>query len=228
MPSEIRLLSTLGVQGVMEELLPRLEELAGVRVAAASFAPTKVQMEKLAAGEPADVLILTEEAIQALSDEGRVEAGSRMDLAVSLVGLAVCAGAPRPDIGTAEALRRTLLGAGSLVYSRAGASGIFFAGLLERLGIAAEVNAKATIIPSGLTGEPVARGEAELAIQQMSELMLVPGLDIVGALPMELQEPLVFSAAIMRGAAPPAADFLKALGAAFTPELLRRKGLSPT
>jgi molybdate transport system substrate-binding protein len=228
MPSEIRLLSTLGVQGVMEELLPRLEESAGVRVAAASFAPTKVQMEKLAAGEPADVLILTEEAIQALSDEDRVEAGSRMDLAVSLVGLAVRAGAPRPDIGTTEALRHTLLGACSLVYSRAGASGIFFAGLLERLGIAAEVNAKATIIPSGLTGEPVARGEAELAIQQMSELMLVPGLDIVGPLPMELQEPLVFSAAVMRGTAPPAADFLKALGAAFTPELLRRKGLSPT
>jgi molybdate transport system substrate-binding protein len=222
MPTAIRLLSTLGVQGVMEELLPGL----GTQVTA-SYGPTKVQMEKLTAGETADVVILTEEAIRELSAAGRIEPASRVDLAVSLVGLAVRAGATRPDIGTPEALRGTLLAARSLVYSRAGASGIFFAALLDRLGIAAEINAKATIIPSGLTGAPVARGEAELAIQQMSELMLVPGLDIIGPLPMELQEPLLFSAAVMRGAAAQAGDFLQRVAAGFTPKLVQKKGLSP-
>ena len=107
----------------------------------------------------------------------------------SLVGLAVKAGAPKPDIGTAEALKATLLAAQSIAYSRLGASGVFFAELIERLGIAEAVNAKATIIPSGLTGALVARGEAQMAVQQLSELMAVPGLDIVGPLPASLQTP---------------------------------------
>ena len=119
------------------------------------------------------------------------------DVAVSLVGIAVKAGAPKPDIGSVEALKATLLAAKSIAYSRIGASGVFFAELIQRLRIADEVNTKATIIPSGLTAELAARGTVELAVQQVSELMLVPGIDVVGPLPSGADSVTMFSAGVL-------------------------------
>ena len=124
-------------------------------------------------------------------------------------------------------LRATLLAAPSLAYSRAGASGIFFAELLERLGIAEAVNAKATVIPQGLTGELAARGEAALAIQQVSELMAVPGVEIVGRLPEGANTCAVFSAALFADASSGAAAALERIAAALTPAVLRTGGLEP-
>jgi molybdate transport system substrate-binding protein len=154
----------------------------------------------MAAGETADLAILTETAIEAQMARGLLLPGSRVDLARSFVGIAVRAGAPRPDIGSAAAVTRTLLAARSIAYSRAGASGIFFADLIRRLGIEAAVNAKAIIIPEGLTGALVARGEAELAVQQVSELMAVPGIDILGRLPAEIAGITTFSGGVFAGA----------------------------
>ena len=205
----LRLLSTLAVQGALVAEHAALERRLGTTLAA-EFAPTKVLIERLAAGAAADVVILTAEAIADLTTQGRLAPGG-VALAGSLVGIAQAPGLARPDIGSAATLIATLRAARSIAYSRAGASGIFFAGLLERLGIAAEVNAKATVVPEGLTGALVARGEAQYAIQQISELKLVDGIDIIGPLPPDTQTPTIFSAAVTAGAPPRAGALLAAL-----------------
>ena len=194
-PPEVAVMSTLALMGVLRELAPRHERAAVTNIAVA-FAPTAELMKRIGAGEAADVAILTAAAIDELTREGTLAAGSRIDLARSVVGVAVRAGAPKPDIGSPEAFVRALLDARSVAYSRAGASGIFFADLIRRLGIADRVDAKATVIPSGLTGELAAKGEVEVAVQQVSEFMEVPGIDIVGRLPVELGGATVFSGAV--------------------------------
>src|SRR5262245_9722474 len=177
----------------------------------------------------ADVAILTREGIDELVALAHLDRDAVVDLVQSRVGLAVRAGRAKPDIATPEALKRTLLEARSIAYSRIGASGVLFARLIERLGIAEAVNAKATIIPSGLTGELVARGDTELAAQQLSELMLVPGIDIVGPLPLAVQTPGVFSAAVFAGSAhaSPARAFLQSLASADAAAAFRAAGLEP-
>ena len=224
----VEVMSTLGLMGVLRELAPGYEKATGARIAAA-FAPTTALTEQIRAGEAADVAILTAAAIDELTQDGILSADGRFDLARSVVGVAVRAGAPKPDIGTPGAFTRALLDARSLAYSRAGASGIFFADLIRRLGIAERVNAKATVIPSGLTGELAARGEVEVAIQQVSELMEVPGVDIVGPLPAELDAATVFSGALFaasprKGAGMALLRFLSAPDAA---PVYARKGLEP-
>ncbi|WP_424810600.1 substrate-binding domain-containing protein [Roseococcus sp. YIM B11640] len=218
----IQLLSTLGVVGVLEEVLPRL----GFEVAPI-FEPTKKLMERIAAGERGDAVILTSDAVEELLESGVLAAGSRIDFARSHVGMAVAKGAPRPDISTVETFRQTLLAARTVGYSRAGASGIFFAGLLERMGIASEINAKATIIPAGFTGQLLLDGKVELAVQQVSELMAVPGIDLIGRLPQEIQPDTVFSGAVFPGRRPDAARFLAALAAPALAAVYAEKGLEP-
>jgi molybdate transport system substrate-binding protein len=224
----LRLLSTRAVQGALPALLPGFEQATGAQVAI-DFAPTNALLARIKGGDRADVAILTREGVDELAGLGILDGTGAVDLGRSTVGLAVRAGAPKPDIGTAEALTATLLAARSIVYSRLGASGVYFAGLIERLGIADAVNAKATVIPSGLTGELVARGEAELAVQQLSELKAVPGLDIVGAVPASLQTPVVFSAAVFAGSANTdlARDFLQMLASVEAAAAYKAAGLEP-
>ncbi|HEY4251642.1 MAG TPA: substrate-binding domain-containing protein [Roseomonas sp.] len=228
MAAPLRVLTTLGLQKVIEGAVAQLEAAAG-RPLELSFGPTQVQLQRLAEGAEADVVIVTEAGIASLAGQGKVDAATRTDFARSAVGLAVKAGAPRPDIATVEALVATLRAVPSIVYSRQGASGIFFAGLIERLGIADAVNAKATIIPQGFTAAVVAKGEAVLAVQQLSELMAVDGVDIVGPLPDAVQEKLVFTGAVMTGSDAPQAGraLLAALAAACTPDRLAACGLRP-
>lgn len=221
-------MSTLGLMGVLRELAPRYEQAIGAKVVAA-FAPTAVLTERIRAGEAADVAFLTADAIEALTREGTLARVSRTDLARSVVGVAVRAGTPKPDIGSAEAFRRALLEARSVAYSRAGASGIFFADLIRRLGIADRVNAKATVIPSGLTGELAAKGEVEIAVQQVSELMEVAGIDIVGPLPAEFGGVTVFSGGLFSASRRKEAGMalLQFLSAADSAPVYERKGLQP-
>ncbi len=219
----IRMLSTLALSGVLVVLLPRLP--AGLPPVEMQLAPTNVLLERIAAGARGDIAILTDAAVDDLSASGVLDGASRVALARSHVGLAVRQGAMRPDISTAAAVAAALSGARSVALSRTGASGVFMTGLLVRLGIADEVNRRATVIPGGLTGARVVSGEADLAVQQMSELMAVPGLDILGRLPPEIEGLSVFTAALFTRAAPGAADVVAALRAAAA--LMREKGLEP-
>lgn len=169
--------------------------IAGTKIDA-EFGPTLSLLKRVRTGEACDVVVLTREGLDELLAEGAVVASSAIDLARSYVGIAVKAGSPHPDIATEAALRNTLLGARAVAYSKVGASGIYFAQLIERLGIAAEVNARA-IVTSGFTAERLISGEVDLAVQQISELKLVDGNEIVGPIPLSLQTAAVFSAGRM-------------------------------
>ena len=224
----LRVLSTLALKGAVQGLAGRYQAAGGTRIDA-DFAPTLALLARLRAGEPADLVILTREGLAEVVAEGWVAAESCADLARSWVGIAVRSGAPRPDIATEAALRTALLGARSVAYSRLGASGILFAKLIERLGIAAEINARAVIIPQGFTAEKLVSGEADLAVQQISELKQVGGIDVVGPIPHELQTPAVFSAGRMAAASRPAeADrLLRFLTSPEVAPALRQSGLEP-
>jgi molybdate transport system substrate-binding protein len=228
MTTTIRLFSTLALMGAVRNLSDRFEAETGTHIDAV-FSPTVGLLERLRKGEPADVLILTAEALDDLSAKGTVAPETCVDLARSFVGLAVKAGAARPEISTEEALRKTLLGARSVAYSRTGASGIFFAQLIERMGIASEVSARALVVPSGFTAERLVSGEADIAIQQLSELKLVEGIDLVGPLPLDLQTPGVFSGGRVAASerAAQADALLKYLASPAVAPVLRESGLEP-
>jgi molybdate transport system substrate-binding protein len=164
-----------------------------------------------------------------MAREGRVVADSCVDLVRSYVGIAVKAGAAHPDIATEPALRAALLAARSVAYSRIGASGILFAQLIERLGIAAEINARATIIPQGFTAERLVSGEADLAVQQISELKQVTGIEVAGPIPHQLQTPAVFSAGRMAASdkAELSHRLLRFLASREVAPVLRESGLEP-
>ena len=184
--------------------------------------------KEIDAGAAFDVAILTAEVTDDLIKQGKVT-GSRSDIAKSGVGVGVRAGAPKPDISTAEAFKRTLLSAKSVAYSAQGMSGVYFASLLQRLGIADEMRPKSKVQSGVPTGEVAARGEAELAIQQISELLPVAGLDLVGPFPPELQLYTVFSAGLgahakNKAGAQALIDFLSAQK---SNPLLKAKGLEP-
>ena len=226
-PKDVRLFSTLALKGVIERLAAPYQAMAGTRIDA-DFAPTLGLLARLRGGEMADLVILTREGLDELAAEGRLAADSARDLARSFVGIAVKAGAAHPDIASEPALRAALLAARRVVYSRIGASGILFAQLIERMGIAAEINATALIVPSGLTAERLVTGEADLAVQQISELKQVAGVDIVGPIPRALQTPALFSAGRITGSSAMAADhLLRYLASADMAPLLRDAGLEP-
>jgi molybdate transport system substrate-binding protein len=228
MENVVRVLSTLALMGAVRSLAGRYQAAGGARIDA-DFAPTLGLLERLRGGETADVVILTKEALDALAIRGTVVAESCVDLARSFVGIAVEAGARHPDIATEPALRATLLGARSIAYSRIGASGIFFAQLIERMGIASEINARARIIPQGFTAELLVSGEADLAVQQLSELKQVAGVEVVGAIPRELQIPAVFSAGRLAASEKAAQSdaLLKYLASPEVAPVLRESGLEP-
>jgi molybdate transport system substrate-binding protein len=195
----------------------------------ADFAPTLALLKRLRAGEAADLVILTREGLNEVIGEGRVIADSAADLARSYVGLAVRKGAPHPDIANEPALRETLLAARSIAYSRLGASGVYFAQLIVRMGIATEINAKATIVEQGFTAERLVSDEADIAVQQISELKQVEGIEVIGPVPQELQTPAVFSAGRMVNAkqAEAADRLLRYLASLEVVPVLRQSGLEP-
>jgi molybdate transport system substrate-binding protein len=225
---KVRMLSTLGLMGAMRSLSSAFETASGIQVDA-DFAPTLALLKRLRAGEAADLVILTREGLDEMIGEGRVIAGSAADLARSYVGLAVRKGASHPDIANEAALRQTLLAARSVAYSRLGASGVYFAQLIMRMGIAAEINAEATIVEQGFTAERLVSGEADLAVQQISELKQVEGIEVIGPVPHELQTPAVFSAGRMVNAkqAEAADRLLRYLASPEVVPVLRQSGLEP-
>jgi molybdate transport system substrate-binding protein len=181
-------LSTLALKGALDAAAPGLR---------AEFHATQALLKSIAEGATGDVVILTDEGIDALIRDERVLRDTRLALGRSGVGLAVRKGAPKPDIGSLEALKRTLLAAASVAHSKQGASGIYFAGLLERLALADKLK-KRIIVEKGPVAARVASGEAALGAQLLCELVPVPGIDILGPLPAEVQKYYAFSAAVMK------------------------------
>lgn len=232
MTRELSVFSTIAVQSALEELTPQFEVANGVRLLV-TWNTAPVLVKRLQGGETADVLILNRAGIDTMIREGRVLARSEVTLASSATAIAIKAGAVRPDISTPEALKRTLLAARAISYtdpSAGGASGIYFAKLLERLGIAEAVNAKTRFPPpAGLSGDFLLTGEADLAVQQIPELLQVPGIEIVGPLPGDLHMVTVFVAGIeartLQGEVAEALiDFLRTDTAR---DVFRAKGLDP-
>ena len=223
-----QLMCALVVRGAFDAQVVPAFEKAGGRTTI-DWAPTAVIMKTIEAGGTADAVLVLSGAMDRLIADGHVEPESRIDVVRSRYGIAVRAGAAHPDIGTVEALKRTLVEARSVAYSRAGASGIYFAGLLPRLGLAEAVDARATIIPQGFTAEKLVSGEADIAVQQISELLVVPGIEVVGPFPEPVQEVTTFCAAITRGAADRAgaARFLAGLITAEAAAAYSASGLEP-
>ena len=223
--TEIRVFSTIGMRTVLEELVPGFE-LAHDCTVARVYDSSVAAMKRIAAGEAGDVAVFTAAAIDDLIAQGKMAA--RTDLARSFVGIAVRRGARRPDIATPDKFTAALLAAKSVAHSKTGASGLYFVSLTERLGIAEAIRAKAVVI-DGIVGTLAARGEAEIAVQQVSELMQADGVDIVGRLPDELQSITVFSAGMFTASAQPglAHAFVADLASPKHAALIRRKGMEP-
>ena len=206
---EINVMTSGGFAAPYHELVPEYEHATGNTIvtshgASMGNAPDSIPM-RLERGEPADVVILSATALDQLIQQGKVVSGSRVDLVRSKIGMAVRAGAPKPDISTVEALKRTLLQAKSIAYS-ASVSGTYLSTeLFPRLGIAGQIIGKSKRVQSERVGAVVARGDAEIGFQQISELLPIPGIDFVGPLPPEVQKISVFSAGIAAGAKDPAA-----------------------
>ncbi len=199
-PSSVTVMSGLALEVAVNRWLKPAFEAASPYRLEIDWRPTTALMKSIAEGRRADVIIAIDGAMDRLCADGIVRPDTRVCLADSILGVGVREGAPKPDVSTVEAFKRALVGA-RVAYSKAGASGIYFTGLVERLGIAAEVNARAVTIPMGFTGEKVASGEADIAIQQVSELMSVPGVAVAGPFPPEVQTVSTFEAAIFADAA---------------------------
>jgi molybdate transport system substrate-binding protein len=180
-------------------------------------------------GEAVDLVIMARKSLDELTRQGKIVADSRVDVARSGVGIAVRAGAPKPDISSGEAVKKALLAAKSIAYS-SGPSGVYIAGLVQRMGIADQIKSKMKQIPPGeAVGELVARGDAEIGFHQVSELLPIKGIDIVGPLPPDIQEITVFSAGIHTSATQ--ADAAKALAAFLTAPaaapMIKKHGMDP-
>lgn len=222
------LLSTTSTREALRDIIPMFERATGHTVRA-SFTPGSVLSGRIARGADADMLVAPADFSGPLLASGHLVAGSRADFARSFVGVAVRAGSPKPDIRTIDSFRQALLAAASISYSR-GASGLQFSEALQRLGIADTVKGRTVFPESGeLVGTVVARGAAEIGVQQVSELLPVQGIEIVGQLPPELRKDIIYSISALSGrqggaAAPAFVEFLRSPVVA---PVLRKHGLEP-
>ena len=223
--ADVTLMCPPPMRALLTDLIAAFERDSGLRVAIIR-APSKEIVARLEAGEQVDVVVLTAAAADGLIKAGKV--ARRVELARSTIGVAVRHGAPKPDIGSADAFRRTLLAARSFARNEGADSGIYMKGLIERLGIAEQMKPKTTLVPSGYVAELVARGEVEIAAQQVSELMSVPGVDVT-PLPAEIQHTMVFTAGLAATPGSPAAvdALIKFLTAPAAAPVIRAKGLAP-
>lgn len=236
--AEVNVLSAIGMRQVMFVLGPKFERETG-HALRMTFDSTGLLAKRIASGEPVDVAMLNQSAIEALASERKLATDSVAHVARSVAAVAIRKGAPRPDISSPEGFRQMLLSAKSIARPSpavGGSSGDHIVKVVQRLGIAEEVNSKSVIVTTGHSGqvanspgEAVANGKAEIALHQLQELIAVPGIDIAGPFPGELQGSFVFSAAVGTNARE--AEAARALVAFLrTPEaaaVIRAKGMEP-
>jgi molybdate transport system substrate-binding protein len=231
--AEIRVVSSGGLSAAFRELAPQFERASGHRLVL-GWGPSMGTTEnaipvRFRRGETMDVVIMVGSALGKLVEEGKVDAGSRVDLARSEIGMVVKQGARKPDLSSVEAVKRTLLEARSIAYSDS-ASGVYISTeLFQRLGVADRVKDKSRMIPAEPVARVVARGEAEIGFQQVSELLPEAGVDFVGKLPPELQKITVFSAGVVTGSKvkEEARALIAFLASADAAAVIARTGLEP-
>lgn len=194
-PSAIKVLTSHSSFSVLDALAPAFEQAAGQEVAIEADS-AKTMLARIKGGETGDVLVIGKSAADELAQLGIVVFGSRRPFARARVGVAVRAGAPRPDISSVEAFKHSMLAAKSIAHTVNGASGMYVPVLMERLGIAENMKSKTVTRPGGYIARVVAAGEAEIAIQQIVELLAVPGVDLVGPLPDGIQKVFETTAAV--------------------------------
>jgi molybdate transport system substrate-binding protein len=227
--AEIKVVSSVGVKGALEDLKSQFERATEhkLNISYGTAVPLKRQID---AGEGFDVVILTPALVEDLTKAGKVAPGTSAVVAKAGIGVAIKQGSPKPDIGTAEAFKKSVLAAKSIAYSKEGQSGIAVARVLEKLGIADEMRPKTVFeTRSGLTAANVVEGKADLAFVLISEILPIAGAELAGPFPAELQSYVVFTAGISpaakdAGAAKSLIEFLKAPGATPT---YKAKGLEP-
>jgi molybdate transport system substrate-binding protein len=228
MNEPLRIISSMATRALLDELSAAYSKRTGAAVAFEAVGGVEAA-RRVSAGEPFDVVALASDAIERLAADGRVDAAGKVDLVRSGVGVAVRSGTPRPDVATEDALRRAVEGAARIGYST-GPSGIALIALFERWGIAGDIEGRLVQAPPGVpVGSLVARGDVALGFQQMSELLHVEGIDLLGPLPPSIQIVTVFSAAPCAGSAQRDAvrallDFMVSPESA---EAKRRHGMEP-
>jgi len=226
--ADIRVVSTQATEEAYKELVPQFERTSGHKVTTV-FTGTLDLQRRIAAGESYDLIIMAGPALDDFIKSGKVIAGSRVDLAKSGVGVGVPAGAPKPDISTVDALKKTLLAVKSIGYST-GPSGVYMVSLFQKLGVADAVKPKLKQTPTGVfVGTIIANKEVEIGFQQVSELSQFPGVDYVGPLPAAVQETTVFSAGLQVGGkeAEAAKALVKFLTAPAAASAYTKRGLQP-
>lgn len=226
--AEIKVLSTQATEQAYRELAPQFEQASGHKVTTIFTGTLDVQ-KRIAGGESYDIILMAGPAIDDFIKAGKIVPGSRVDIARSGVGVAVKAGAAKPDISTTEAVKKTLVAATSIGYST-GPSGVYLTGLFQRLGVADAIKGKLKQTPTGVfVGSIVASGEAQIGFQQVSELAHFPGVDFVGPLPADIQDITVFSAGLQVGAkeGEAAKAWLKFLTAPEHAAAFTARGLTP-
>jgi molybdate transport system substrate-binding protein len=235
--AEVRVMISAGFFGVYSELAPAFERASGHRLLTTrgpsmGDSPEAIPA-RLARGEAADVVIMDGGAVDELGGRSLLRPDSKVELARSLIGMVVRVGASKPDIGSVDALRNTLLAAQSIAYSDSGSGTYLSTTLFKRLGIADQIASKSRKVRGPPSGEPVAavvaRGEAEIGFQQVSELIHVPGISFVGTIPADVQPTTFFAGAITRAATQPdaAAALLRFLASPEAAPTITKAGLTP-
>ena len=226
--AEVKVIASAAVKEIVLDLIPAFEKSSGHKVTTI-WAGTEAITKRISGGEVVDIVLIAAPNIDKLISEGRLVAGSRADVAISGIGVAVRAGLPKPDISSGEAVKKAVLAAKSVAYS-SGPSGSYLADLFKQMGITDQIKDKVKQTPSGVqVGEVVARGEADLGFQQVSELLHAKGIDYLGPLPADIQHITLFSAGLHTAAT--ALDAAKALIKFLTaPEagpIIRKSGMEP-
>lgn len=226
--AEIKVLGTQSIQIIWNDVGSAFERSTGHKVILVpNLAPATKKL--IDAGEPFDVAIATPPVIDQLIKEGKIVAATRIDIVRQGIGVAVRAGAPKPDIGTTEAVKRALLNAKSVAYLKTGATGQYMAELVKRLGIAEQLQAKTLLPETDIVGPMVARGEAELGLAGVATLIATPGVDVVGPLPVEIQFYGIFTGGISARttSANVSEEFIKFLTGPTVIPVIKAKGMEP-
>ena len=226
--AEIKVLGARAVQTVWNEIGPEFERTTGHKVKIiVDLGP--VFKRQIDAGETFDVAIFWASMIDELIKEGKIIAGTRTNFARLGIGIEVRAGAPKPDISSVEAFKRALLNAKSIAYLKEGASGVYLAGLLNRLGIAEAIKSKVTRPETDIVSELVAKGDVELGMVVITQILTTPGVELVGPLPPELQSYMVFTAGVSANSKAPdaARALIKFLTGPTAIPVIKSQGMEP-